>query len=288
MQAVAAMMLYRANCRAVMGDREGALQELRQSIQIAPGDPQAGPPPDFEPPDDAAWNWQNHLGYLRLAELGDAEESAASYACVYGRFDWLAHRDLGCSPAELTNTPETALYEDAKRILALNLADSEATPGPHEGMRFVPSPLWLPGENGAAVRETSILPAGFVSYCFGDRLASPDVGDTLAREAAAYVARHLAEPWTVLARTKNARDMYGRSPFSREVPGVAYRPWHFLLSAVLAEGARTLHAGATPEELRQSFGLGPSDPALSASLAKKMATLEAWEAEQYTSALSAP
>jgi hypothetical protein len=67
-----------------------------------------------------------------------------------------------------------------------------------------------------------------------------------------------------------------------------YRPWQFLLSAVIAESARYLHAGATVEELRQAFGLVQGGAAPSETLMNKMSALETWETQQFTSGLFGP
>ena len=287
--AVAAMMLHRADCRLVTGDSAGALQELRESIRMNPGDPNAGPPPAFETPGDSVLNWENHLSYLRLAELADEEEGTASYGQAYSRFGWLARRDLGCSPSELRGAPESILYEQAKNVVRLNLSHPGIAPGPHAGLRFVASPLWVAGNDGVVLREASLIPAAFVDYYFGGRLASPDVGDALARLAAQCVARNLAAPWIPSLMTKDARQMYrGSGTASAPVAGVTYRPWHFLLSAVIAEAARYVHAGATNEELHEVFGLARRRGELPPSLKSKTAAIEIWETQQYSSAMFAP
>ena len=118
--ALASMMLYRSNCRFVMGDHAGAIAELQAGIEMMPGDPSAGPPPRFDT-GDAELNWQNHVSYLRLAELLAPAEASAVYRNVFSRFSWLSRRKLGCLLAELNfaPTPSTgqALLEDALNIV---------------------------------------------------------------------------------------------------------------------------------------------------------------------------
>jgi hypothetical protein len=284
LNALATIMLYRANCRFVTGDADGARQELRESIEMTPGDPNAGPPPALET--DSQLNWQNHLSYLRLAELADAEESNRCYRQAFSRFTWLARRELGCSPSELARASEDVLIEGAKDIIRANLANPGVAQGPHDGLRFVASPLWVAGSEGNAVREASLIPAGFVDYYFGARMASPDVTEAVARIAAQCVVRNAAHPWVISFMTKSAREMYtGSGIASTSVTGVPYRPWHFLLSAVIAEATRYLRADATDEELRHTFGLtgGAAEPP--PSLQSKIARLETWETNQYSAGI---
>ena len=70
--------------------------------------------------------------------------------------------------------------------------------------------------------------------------------------------------------------------------GIPYRPWHFLLSALLAEVARYLYAGATLEELEEAWAIASPDPALAASLQAKMSALEVRETDAYTAAIFGP
>jgi hypothetical protein len=285
LDAIATMMLYRANCRYVVGDVQGALQELRESIRLTPGDPNAGSPP-WETPADSTLNWQNHLTYLRLAELADADERTSCYRQVFSRFTWLARRELGCSPQDIEGIAQSVLFEDAKNILAVNMKDPGMRPGPHAGLRFVARPLWTAGTDGNAVREASLIPAGFVDYCFGVRLASPDVADAVAHVAARCVARNAAALWDLASMTNGARAMYAGAPIApRSATGFPYRPWHFLLSAVIAEAARYVYAGATVEELHLVFGPGGDDAQRGGTLKEKMAALESWETRQYTAGL---
>jgi hypothetical protein len=288
--ALAAMMLYRANCRLVMGDVAGAITELRESIKMMPGDTSAGPPPAFDAAGDAEMNWENHLSYLRLAELVEPPEAASIYREVFSRFAWLAQRDMGCGPADLGGLVEAALVVEATRIIAQNLAEPGIVAGPHAGLRFVASPLWMPRDDGTSARQASLIPAGFVGYYFGGHLAAPEAADALARLAAQCLLRYSSEPWKVSFMTTGAREMYnGTGAPGLPLQGVGPRhAAHFLLSAVIAEAARYLHAGATLDELRVAFGLGGGGPEVPATLASKLGALEAWETQQYTSGLFSP
>jgi hypothetical protein len=280
--ALASMMLYRANCRFVLGDVAGAITELQASIEMMPGDPKAGPPPSFDT-NDADLNWQNHQSYLRLAELVQPEERSPIYRAVFSRFGWLASRDLGCGPDALTGATEGALHEEATSILKRNLAHPGDSPGPHAGLLFVASPLWTARDDGIAIREAAMIPEGFVDYYFGGRLASPDAAQLATRLAARCVAQHAGEPWTVSFMTKGARAMYcGSGLPAVDVTGNVYRPSHFLLSAVMAETARYLHAGATIDELHAAFAIGGHAAEVRESLSSKVNALETWETEQYS------
>jgi hypothetical protein len=283
--ALASMMLYRANCRLVMGDKEGAIAELRAGIEMTPGDPSAGPPPSIDT-GDSELNWQNHASYLRLAELSEPAEAVAVYRDVFSRFGWLARQELGCLPSNL-KLPAAALVEEALTIIRRNLAQPAVAAGPHAGLRLVASPLWTAREDGASVREASLIPAGFLAYYFGRRLAEPATAEALARLAAECVAFYSEEPWRVSFVTKGAREMYkgpGATLPALEVIGSSPPPW-FLLSAVIAEGARYLHAGATFDELRPAFGLSGTAMELPEGLAAKVALLETWEVEQYSTGI---
>lgn len=287
LEALATLMLYRANCRLVTGDNEGALQELRDSLALAPGN--ADDPPSFAPPDDSTLNWQNHLTYLRLAELTDVDsEREACRREAYTRFPWLARRELGCLPADLTELSEPALVEDVKNLIAHNLEYPHASAGPHEAMCFLASPIWFADEHGDVGRAPALVPVGFVDYYFGGRLAEPEIADALALLAARCILRYAAAPWELAAHTKDARQMYA-GPSTVQMPGAAipYRPWQMLASAVVAEAARYMHAGATLDELHAIFGLR-DEPALVASLRAKVEQLGPWETSQYMAALGVP
>ena len=83
---------------------------------------------------------------------------------------------------------------------------------------------------------------------------------------------------------EDVRKVYGDSEAPiLEVIG-ARRPGHTVISALLAEAGRLLHAGATLDELRVAFGLG-DDPVVAASLADKRSRLEAIEGDQYMRAM---
>jgi len=287
--ALASMMLYRANCRFVMGDQDGAIAELRAAIEMTPGDPSAGPPPAFDT-GDAEMNWQNHVSYLRLAELVQPEEADGIHRHVFSRFSWLARRELGCFPDELNLSAEAVLVEEALNIIKRNLANPAIAAGPHAGLRFVASPLWTPREDGSSVREASLIPAGFLGYYFGGRLADAAGATALARLAAECVVRHSQVPWKVSFMTKGAREMYrgtGSAFPALDLIGPTRPPW-FLLSAVIAEGARYLQAGATFDELRPVFGLAGAAAEFPESLAAKVAALEAWETQQYSIGIGGP
>lgn len=291
--ALASMMLYRSNCRFVTGDHAGAIAELNAGIEMTPGDPSAGPPPQFDT-GDAELNWQNHVSYLRLAELLNPVEAGAVYRNVFSRFSWLSRRELGCLLGELNfaagPSAEQALIEEALNIIRGNVGRPAVAPGPHPGLRFVASPLWTPREDGTSVREASLIPAGFLDYYFGGRLAEPAVAEALARLAAECVARHAQEPWKVSFMTRGAREMYkgmGAALPASDVIGPS-RPTWFLLSAVIAEAARYLHAGGTYDELRSTFGLSGTPPELPESLAAKVVALETWEAQQYMTGIGGP
>jgi hypothetical protein len=288
--ALATMMLFRANCRVAIEDTDGAIEELRAAIEMVPGDPAAGV---FGDPtrSDVEVNWQNLGSYLRLAEIVGGDEADQRLATVFSRFDWLSRRELGCSPAELVAIGEAELFEEAAKILRHNLANPRIGPGPHAALRLVASPLWSRPETAttpsdAAVRQVTVIPAGFVDYYFGDRLTEPEAAEQVARCAAQCVRKHAAHPWKVSSMTRGARELYVGAALSDEnLPG-SYHPAHFLLSAVMAEAARYLHAGATPEELSAVFELTNSPAAPSESLATKLADLESWEGQQYSAALS--
>jgi hypothetical protein len=57
------------------------------------------------------------------------------------------------------------------------------------------------------------------------------------------------------------------------------------LSAVIAEAARYVYAGATVEELHLVFGSHGDDAQRDGTLKEKMAALESWETRQYTAGL---
>jgi hypothetical protein len=285
--ALASMMLYRANCRFVTGDAAGAIAELRASIEMTPGDGSAGPPPQFDT-GGADPNWQNHASYLRLAELVEPAEEAALHASVFSRFDWLARRHIGCRATDWSALAGSHLVDEASNILERNLRNPGVAPGPHAGLRLVASPVWTVRDDGTAIRAASLVPAGFVDYCFGERLADPNVADGLARLAADCVLRHAQEPWKVSFLTRGARELYAgtESAPTAEVLGPS-RPAWLLLSSVLAEAARFLHAGATFDELRAAFGVAGA-PEVPPSLAAKVAAHESWETGQYAAALGGP
>lgn len=144
------------------------------------------------------------------------------------RFSQIARRELGCGPSDLASVSENILVEDAKNIIRANLAHAGVVQGPHAGLRFVASPVWVLGNEGNAVREASLIPAGFVDYYFGGRLASSDVTDAVSRLAAQCVVRNATQPWTISFLTRGAREMYaGSGVASATVAGMSYRPWHF-------------------------------------------------------------
>ncbi len=191
-------------------------------------------------------------------------------------------------PAELARVDEAILVEDAARILRTNRETPGIAAGPHAGLRVVASPLWVDGGDGVVVREASLIPAGFVDYYFGEHLSAAEVAASAARLAARCISAKASRPWELAELAARARQLYaGASPASVQV-GTAYRSWHFLLSAVLAEVARCLYAGATVEELEEAWGIVSPDPALAASMQAKMSALEARETDAYTAAIFGP
>lgn len=182
-----------------------------------------------------------------------------------------------------------ALVAEALSIIQRNVRQPAIAPGPHPGLRFVGSPIWTSREDGTSVREATLIPEGFLGYYFGGRFADPAIAEAVARLAAEAVVRHSHEPWKVSFMTRGAREMYkGMGPtFISEVIGPS-RPAWLLLSAVIAEAARYLHAGGTFDELRSAFGLSGTALELPESLAAKVAALENWEAHQYTTGIVGP
>jgi hypothetical protein len=285
--ALSTLMLYRANCRLVTGDRDGALDELRASIELLPGDPAAGPPPREPDIDDVELNWQNYQSYLRLAELHDEPECDELYRQTFERFPWLAASKLGAPLAQLDQVDAEALSAEARRILAHNLENPLVGPGPDEALRLVGSPIWTPGEDGDSVRLASILPAAFVDYYYGERLAEPANAELVARVAAEAVALFSSRPWRLAWVIESARGLYGDVSDGAPVvdePGPRH-PAQELLSATIAEAARWLHAGATADLLRAVFGVAQLDD--TSALEDTLDSIESWEDEQFLAAMSA-
>jgi hypothetical protein len=274
--AVATVMLYRADCRVVTGDVPGAVAELRAAIEMMPGAASAERMPALDT-GDARFNWQNHLSYLRLAELLDDEKERASVLGeAYARFEWLAMDELGATVGELSSLTGEELLAVARHVLQTNLARPMITPGPHEGLRIVGCPIWTHSGGGKSVREASLIPTAFVDYYFGDAMKRDENARALPEIAAACVSRWRAEPWRVLEMTRRARSLY-LCPNAPILEAAAARhPAHTTLSAVLAEASRHLHAGASLDEVRAAFDTGE----LSEDLAGKLSALDAWEADQ--------
>ncbi|MCP4448757.1 MAG: hypothetical protein GY811_26000 [Myxococcales bacterium] len=287
--ALSAVMLYRANCRLVTGDKPGAIVELRESIDAMPGDGTAGLVTDELDTGDAELNWQNHLAYLRLAELlEDEAEREDAYREAYTRFPWLAEAHFGASVAEIGRLDKEALRANAVRILAHNRKHPKLNAGPHEGLRMIASPIWTSGEDNSSVRVLSLVPAGFTEFYYGEKLDDDATAELVASIAAEVVGRYASNPWRLASMTEGARGMYGDSssgaPIAEQIG--KHNVSNMVLSAVMAEAARYVHAGATAEEMRIAFGLDAIQE--SASLEQKLAAVEEWETQQYMQSMGAP
>lgn len=281
---IATVMLHRAMSRSITGDAAGAVAELRASLALVPGHVAAGPPPKDEFR-GLNLNWQNHQSYLRLAELVDVSEATALQQTVYGLNPWLSVRELGYAGPTLNLPPEGVLAQETMGMVQRNLSVVGTFASPTPQVRCVLSPLWTV-HDGHSVRQLTVLPACFVDYYHGGRLAHPEVTGGVARLVASCLTRHASRPWELAAMTKWARETY-RGEGIGDSLGPA-RPWWFLASAVVAEAARYLAAGATWEELQSVFGVAEGRAHVPDSLAQKMENIRASEVEHYIGALESP
>jgi hypothetical protein len=287
--ALATVMLYRANCRHVTGDTAGAIAELSDSVAMFPGDPDAGPPPPETDVDGGQLNWQNHLSYLRMADLHENEaDQAAAFEAAMVRFPWLAERMLGATIAELANIDPSELTTRASHILAHNLGSAGVAPGPHEGLRMVASPVWTKGDGAQSVRIASLIPAPMVDYYFGQTLADEQAAAVATQMAASSLAKWHRNPSKLAELTFNARSTYlGEDPTLQPVAEAvgARHPADGPLSALLAEVARCLYAGTTTAEVEAVLEVEPNEE-LAALASEKLAALEDKETELFMSAIT--
>jgi hypothetical protein len=272
--ALATMLLHRARVRLAKDDEGGAREEIEAAIAIFPGAPRAGRAPEVG--DGAAvFNWQNHLAYLALAELG-GDDAAHRYGEALARSDELSVRELG-APLDAFGSLDAASLERRAAAIVDGNREVRRQPGPTEALAIVASPVWETTDASAkrGARRASLVPATFVSrYLDGP---APD-----ARLAARVMARVMAtHPAADLAwRVRKTRTIWiaEAAPVLADIEG--YDPTQALLSAVLADVVRSARAGATDDEIAARLaGAAP------ASLAPKLAAADAWEAEQYAAAM---
>lgn len=282
---LASMLLYRANGRAVTGDVPGAIADLEAAIALVPAQRCSEPIPEIGlDVANLAVNWKNHLAYLRLAELVDESRRSELLQTAYREFEFIAHAELGATAGELAALDETELVAVAKRIIAHNLAHPMLEPGPSSALRFAGSPLWT-FEAGSRVRKICLLPAAIADYYYGGTLADTAAADAAAQLAAACAYRFRTEPWQLAKLTAGVRELY----IAADAPSVetfdASHPGETVVSLLLAEIARLLHAGASLEQVRVALGLS-EDVAQREALDQMLAMLAARETEQFMRALS--
>ncbi|MBX3193250.1 MAG: hypothetical protein KF819_40070, partial [Labilithrix sp.] len=250
-QSIATMMVHQANRLVAGGEVAAAAALLRESIAIFPGAHLAGAPPELDLQGDL--NWQNHLAYLRLAEITpDPAESEHLLQEVHTRVEWLAERDLGGTVAAVRAAlgvhDFSSMVRLAREILDHNVASPHAKHGPHEGVLLVASPLWSRGESGQAVRRFRLLPAGFAVMYLGEHLADPETADLVARRTYQLIEQHGARPWELAKHTALARnDCVGEGTLVVDA-GRPYELVHFIVSACVATATREFYAAARGDE----------------------------------------
>ncbi len=269
--ALATMLVHRARVRLSKEDRDGAREELEAAIAVFPGEPGAGRAPEVGE-GSAQFNWQNHLAYLALAELDD---DAARFADALARSEQLAVRELGAPLGAFESRAAARLERDAAKIAEAN-REIHRSPGPAPSLAIVASPVWETTSTGGA-RRASLVPAAFVErYLEGPALEHLALSG--AKLAAHALAKHPIARLAWIVRKTRGIWIAESAPVMAEIQ--AYEPTWSLLSAVLADVARTSRALATDDEIAARLA-GETPEAL----ARKLVDLESWESEQYANAM---
>lgn len=279
--ALATMLVHRARARLAKDDASGAREELVAAIATFPGKPAKGAAPTIGS-GSSVYNAQNHRAYLALAELVGGEEGEAAFGEALRRSQELSRRELGATLAEIAVIDEATARVTAEAILEANLgAPAVVSPGPTPNLVVVASPLWEADEGGAprSLRRAALIPAAFTQLYFesGAVRGLREHGASLA--TAAFMGAR-AEPWKLAWRLRDLRGIWidRHADAAAEVP---HHPAAGLLSTILLAVARGFRAGGTEAEIGAWLAGRPA-PGLVAALE----TLDAWEADQYLSAMS--
>lgn len=289
--AVATMLVHRAAVRLAKDDESGAREELEASIAAFPGVPGAGAAPSIGGA-DGTYNWQNHLAYLDLAKLAgdDLEAGAARFGEALARSEELARTQLGATleevKAALAKDDEADVAAAASRVLEHNLQVVHRAPGPTPAMATLASPIWE-HDDGRSARRASLLPAALLAVYYEGRAA-----EGLRREGAALAARIVVadreRPWRPAWIARATRDLWISEEAPLLEPIGPSEPAVGLLSLVLADLGRCMQAGATRAELLARYAPRGEEPSADlVSLAAKLETQGAWEAEHYMQAMDA-
>ncbi|HEY8074772.1 MAG TPA: hypothetical protein VIF62_11695, partial [Labilithrix sp.] len=214
----------------------------------------------------AIYNWQNHLAYLGLAELG-GDDAATRWAEALERSDALAQEEIGAPLADFASLDVARLEREARAIVDAN-REVRRQEGPSPAAAIVASPIWETIADGGA-RRASLVPSSFV-----ERYLERPLRESAIRIAAEAVAT-IATPqlaWTV----RKTRDIWvsDAAPFMLDLD--EYVPTQSLLSAVLADIARCASSGATDDQIIARLR-GTPLPTLT--------DVESWEADAYARAL---
>jgi hypothetical protein len=288
--AIATMLVHRAAVRLAKDDEAGAREELEAAIAAFPGEPGRGEPPTIGG-SDGLYNWQNHVAYLDLATLAgdDVDMGAARFGEALARSPELARRHLGASVDDVQALTAEDVKAAAALILEHNLRAVHRGAGPTDGMITLASPIWEQ-DHGHVSRRASVLPAALLAIYYEGATA-----ERLRAEGAELVTRIVvrdaARPWRAAWIARETRDLWISEAAPLLEPVGPAAPAHGLVSLLLADVARCFRAGATTAEILARYGErseeGESgDGADLASLAEKLATQSAWEAEHYMTAMA--
>ena len=284
--ALTTMLVHRARVRLAKDDVDGARDELRTAIAIFPGEEGTGSGPIIGD-GAAAFNWQNHLAYLALAELegdaGDEDEAATLFAHALARSDALALAELGAPVRDLTSTDGSDLERIAARIVLHNLSRDprfDGVPVPSAAHAVLVSPLWEPVGDDKVGRRASLVPAGFRELYY-DGAAASGLRTAGARIAANAVREALGDPARLAWSLRDVRGLWkdDHAPVVETVDDL--HPAHGLLSTLLVFVGRCFRAGATEAQIVAGLA-GTDDDAL----AELLTAESEWELAQYGAALS--
>lgn len=272
--AIASMQVHRSKVRLARGEEDAAREDLRAAVEAFPGGPDGDAREGAEiEADGGAYNWQNHLAWLMLAELDD---SVTCFGDAVQRSRRLAREELGGTLEEIAATDAATARQVAERVLSENLARSEA---PATANSVVFSPVWeVTADGSQAFRRASLVPVGFRELYF-DGIAAERLREHGARLATdAFVAARGA-PWTIAWRFRALRNVWldrnaPRQPLAEVLPAAG------LVSTILVAVGRAFRAGASADDVAGYLEGRPS-PALE----KALLGVDAWELEQYERAL---
>lgn len=284
--ALTTMLVYRARVRLADEDVDGAREELRTAIEIFPGEEDTGSGPVIGD-GTAAFNWQNHLAYLTLAELegdaGDEDEAATLFGQALARSDELAFAEIGAPLRDLTSTDAEGLERIAASIVEHDLSRDprfDGVPVPSAAHAVLVSPLWEPVGDGKVGRRASLVPAGFRELYYEGAAAS-GLRSAGARIAANAVREALADPARLAWSMRDVRGLWkdDHAPVVETIGDL--HPAHGLLSTLLVFVGRCFRAGATEAQIVAGLA-GTDDDAL----AELLTAESEWERAQYSAALS--